>query len=139
MKQISLEFNGYWREVNKSGVPAQSGVYCVYACTYNQTEGTVSIRELMYIGESENVQKRLSNHEKLSKWESRLRSGETLCYSFAGVGNVDRVRAEAALIYHHRPPCNTEYVNYFPYPETTIRTSGRNYLLKSEFTVHTRT
>lgn len=136
MKQIILEFNGYWREVNKSGVPVQSGVYCVYACTYNESSDTVTLRELMYIGESENVRTRLVNHEKLPKWKSRLDAGETLCYSFASIGTVDRVRVEAALINYHRPPCNTEYVNSFPYPTTSVTTSGRNYFLESEFTVH---
>lgn len=138
MKEINLEFNGYWREVNKGGVPAESGIYCVYACTYNSAEGTVSLRELMYVGESENVKKRLTDHEKLPKWKNRLRAGETLCYSFANIGNVERIRAEAAIINYHKPPCNTEYINSFPYTTTTIFTSGRNCFLKNEFTVYER-
>ena len=38
MKTITLKFNGYWREVNKGGVPNQSGIYCVYSCIYNASE-----------------------------------------------------------------------------------------------------
>lgn len=135
MKTITLNFEGYWREVNKSGVPDESGVYCVYACTYNTTEGTVSLRKILYIGESENVKDRISNHEKLTDWKKLLNSGETLCYSFAEVNKTDRVRAEAALIHHHKPPCNTEYVSSFPFADTTIITKGRNACLSAEFTV----
>lgn len=136
MKTISLSFKGYWREVNKGKVPDQAGVYCVYACTYNTSNATVSLRKILYIGESENVRDRISNHDRLSDWKNLLNSGETLCYSFASVDSADRVRAEAALIYQHKPPCNTEYVNSFPFNNTTIKTSGQNALLNSEFTVY---
>lgn len=136
MKTISLNFDGYWREVNKDSVPSESGIYCVYACTYNQTAKTVSLRELVYIGESDNVHERLSNHEKLPDWKRRLKAGETLCYSVASVESTDRIRAEAAMIYHHKPPCNTEYKYSFPYSDTTIQTSGKNAKLDTFFTVH---
>ena len=135
MKIISLNFEGYWREINKSFIPEKSGVYCVYACAYNASEKTVSLRKILYIGESENVRNRISNHDRLSDWKKLLYSGETLCYSFAFVSATDRLRAEAALIYRHKPPCNSEYVYGFPFAETTIKTSGRNDLLLSEFTV----
>jgi len=26
----SIDFDGYWREPNKGGVPDKSGIYCVY-------------------------------------------------------------------------------------------------------------
>jgi hypothetical protein len=29
-KAYTLELEGYWREPNVSGLPAKSGVYCVY-------------------------------------------------------------------------------------------------------------
>ena len=135
MKTISLTYNGYWREVNKSGIPDASGVYCVYACTYDSSAKTVSLRELIYIGESEHVQSRLAEHERLDDWKKKLKVGETICYSFAEIGSDDRNRAEAALIYHHRPPCNVEYTYAFPFPDTTINTAGRNALLDTTFTV----
>ena len=62
MKTISLEFDGYWREVNKGGIPAESGIYGVYACTYNKDQSTVSLRELVYVGESSDVNSRISNY-----------------------------------------------------------------------------
>lgn len=134
-KTFNLDFDGYWREKNKSGIPDKSGLYCVYSCIYNKSEKTVSIRNLLYIGQSEFVMSRLSNHEKLDMWNAELKSGETLCYSYTSVSLADLDRCEAALIYKHKPKINTEYVNNFPFPETTIQLTGRTKNLHSSFTV----
>lgn len=48
-KTISPNFNVYWREVNKGGVPAKSGVYLVYVCRYNEPQKTVTLNKLIYI------------------------------------------------------------------------------------------
>lgn len=138
MKTITLNFRGYWIEATKGSIPKKSGVYCVYAGTYNHAKGNVSLRELIYVGESEDVRTRLENHERQEDWEKLLRAGETLCYSMAEMVSDDRVRAEAAVIHRHKPPCNREYVSRFPFATTTIKTSGWNYLLKTEFTVFTK-
>ena len=138
MKTIALSFKGYWREVKKSAVPEVSGVYCVYAATYHGETETVSLRELLYVGESSDVRDRLANHERLKDWKRRLKAGETLCYAVATVNSSDRDRAEAAVIYRHKPPCNVEYVNRFPFETTHIETSGRNRFLEAAFTVYTK-
>lgn len=139
-KSYNLQFKGYWREPNIGGLPAKSGVYSVYACTYNSSAETVSIRKLLYIGESDNVQDRVASHEKWPEWKRHLRPGEQLCFNAALVsGRYDRERAEAAMIFKHKPPCNIEFVDSFPYDTTTVRTSGRNALLHERFTVHPTT
>ena len=69
MKTINLDFDGYWREINKDGVPSQSGIYCVYSCTYNSNNGKVSIKKLLYIGESTDVHNRIANHDRLDDWK----------------------------------------------------------------------
>lgn len=135
MKNINLSFDGYWREVNKGGLPRQSGVYCVYACTYNAIAQTVSISKLLYIGESTNVHDRIANHERLNDWKKKLDTNETLCYSFAPISDNDRVRAEAALIFKHKPPMNDEYVNRFPFDDTHMSLSGKTALLTTNFIV----
>ncbi|EKS6736936.1 GIY-YIG nuclease family protein [Enterobacter ludwigii] len=132
---VDLEFDGYWRESNKGSVPEQSGIYCVYACTYNADKKTVSLRELIYIGESADVRHRLATHNKLEDWASRLKSGETLCYSVAKIPPANRVRVEAALINKLTPPENSEYTGEFPYNKTTVNTSGRNSHLPGSLSV----
>ncbi|ENO3979178.1 GIY-YIG nuclease family protein [Aeromonas veronii] len=134
-KEIQIEFEGYWREANKEHVPSKSGIYCVYRCTHDAVKKEVSLHQLIYIGESQDVQSRLANHEKLDSWKKYLKQGETLCYSFGAVPSSDRVRCEAALIFHHQPPVNTEYTGEFNYPETSIVLTGETTLLTAKFTV----
>lgn len=135
MTTYDLTFDGYWRDEKRGGIPAQSGVYCVYACVHNRTEDTVSLKKLIYIGESADVRGRVANHEKRPAWLRHLSAGQELAFTFAPIGS-GRNRAEAAMIYKHKPPVNTEYVNEFPFDTTTITTGGRNALLQPRFTVN---
>lgn len=135
-KSYALTFDGYWREPNISGLPAKSGIYGVYACTYNEAGRTVSINRLLYIGEAGDVQSRVAGHEKLPAWKRQLKQGEVLCFNAALISpETDRQRAEAAMIFKHKPPCNTEYVDNFPFDTTTVTTGGKNSLMHASFTV----
>ena len=137
-KSYSLDYDGYWRAPNISGLPAKSGIYCVYACVHNVTEDTVTLRRLLYIGEADNVRNRVAKHERWDDWVRELKAGEALCFNAALISPAaDRERAEAAMIHHHKPPCNVEYVNAFPFDTTTVSTRGKNAKLDGYFTVHT--
>ena len=135
MKKISLTFDGYWRDANKDGVPAESGVYVVYECSYDAQAKRVSLKKIIYMGESGDVHDRIDGHEKWPEWRKQVRAGNVICFSFAPIGNPDRERAEAALIFKHKPPTNTEYVNSFPFDETTVTSTGKTALLHTSFTV----
>src|SRR5258707_15656035 len=115
-KSYSPTFDGYWREPKIGSLPAKSGIYCAYACTFDPTAGTVDLKRLLYIGESDDVRDRVKNHGKWSEWRNQLKSGEVLCFTCALIsGTGDRQRVEAAEIFRHKPPCNTEYRNSFPF------------------------
>ena len=133
---FSIEFDGYWRDQNKGGVPAKSGIYCVYECTFNAQANTVSLNKLIYIGESENVHDRIDGHEKYDDWKKHVRSGNELCFSFGAVPGASRERCEAAMIFKQKPPENTEYRESFPFDETTMNLSGKVALLTPTFTVN---
>lgn len=133
MKSISLQFDGYWAEKSAQFLPSQSGIYCVYGGKENPN-GTVTINKLIYIGESENVRNRVSGHEKEPAWRRHLAWGEVLIFSSAPIAQ-ERLRAEAALIFHHKPPVNDEYTSSFPYDETQMTVMGKSALLASSFTV----
>ena len=134
-RSYELRFDGYWGSSRVSGLPATSGIYCVYACTHHPQRNTVSIGRLLYIGEAGNVQEQVPNHERWQDWDRELNVGETLCFSVAPVTFwFDRKRAEAAMIYWHKPPCNVDSVDSFPYDLTTISTVGQNANLSSGFT-----
>ena len=100
-------------------------------------ENRVSIRKLLYIGESANVQNRAAGHERRQDWNRELLCGEVPCFSAAlMIAPVsDRLRTEAAMIHHHKPRCNEKHVRSFPYQQTTISTSGGDEQLSPRFTV----
>jgi len=134
---FNVVFDGYWREERIDGIPSSSGIYCVYECSYNCAEKTVSIHRLLYIGEADNVRERIKNHEKRELWKRHIRYGNELCFSFGGMKAEYRKRVEAAFIFKHRPPLNDEYMDSFPFDATTINVIGETEKLHSKFTVWT--
>jgi len=135
VKTINLNFDGYWREVNKGGIPKKSGVYAVYVCRYNEQNKTVTLDKLVYFGEAEDANERISNHNKWDEWRKEVPKGSEICFSFAEVSSPDRERAECALIYYHQPVCNEKSTEEFPYEETTVVSTGSAALIKSPITV----
>ena len=163
-KIYTLRFTGFELSRNIDCLLKSSGIYCVYACKYNVHNNIFSPLRLLYIGESETVSARIAEHERREDWERELRNGEELCFSAAPIdsisnqeleqnsrsglssigavsvnSNSDRKRAEAAMIYSHKPPCNVEYTNSFPFGNTTIRIEGESSLLKPIFSVNLAT
>lgn len=134
-QSYTIDFDGYWREPNKGSVPSESGIYCVYSCEFNTSAKTVALKKLIYIGESDDVNGRIANHEKLPDWQRHVKQGQVLCYSFGPVPSANRVRCEAAMIFRHKPPENTEYTTAFPFDKTTITLTGKTALLDTSFTV----
>ena len=132
MKEFTLDFKGYWREDRKNRLPRESGIYCVYACKCDKEKKTVALRKLLYIGGSGDMRIHLENNEQTQEWKQQLEQGEELCYSVAKVGSAERYRAEAALIYVNKPPCNKEHVDRFIFNRTKILTTGNNRFLKEE-------
>ena len=87
----AINFTGYWREPNVGGMPSSSGIYGVYACTYDAYVNSVSLQRLLYIGEAADIHDRVANHEKWSEWRRQVRSGEVLCLNAALVfGQANR-------------------------------------------------
>ena len=135
-KIILLTFDGYWRENAINSIPSKSGIYIVYEGSYNSQSDLITLHKVIYIGESENVNTRISGHEKWRPdWRKHCGGNKELCFTFAHVMNPDRERGEAALIYKHKPPTNDEYKYSFPFDETTMNLSGKIVLLTTPFTV----
>ncbi len=138
MNKYELNFNGYWIDSRISGMPKTSGVYLVYRCTYDN-EG-VSLKELLYIGQAENLYEKISNHEKKELFEKQCKSGETLCYSVAKVPPDNLNIVENALIFAQKPQLNTEYKDRFLYDvPVSFQLEGRCKLMKYQnFTIENR-
>lgn len=134
-KQYDLKFDGFWREPNVGGVPGESGVYCVYVCTFDATAKTVSLQQLLYIGAAANANEAIADHHEWPNWKKYLKNDEQICVSFAPVADADRDRVAAALIYENQPPANDQFRDSFPFPPVSISTSGRSGFLTPSFDV----
>ena len=133
-KTISITFEGYILDDDKEYLPGKSGIYCVYACVEN-SNNTLSIKKLIYIGESKNIRERLDDHEHYEAWKRHISKGQKLCYTSGLVSNEDRERCEAAMIFKHNPPVNEKSISGFEFDETTINLSGDIKFLAESFTV----
>lgn len=135
-KTFEISIKGYWRESAINGIPSHSGIYFVYIGSYNASKDTVSLEDLIYIGEADNVKNRIEKHEKWKDWKKHLSTGQELIFSTGGISSTYRERVEAAYIYKHEPVENKEYKNSFPFDQTTVKSSGETALLDTDFTVY---
>lgn len=137
---FNQKIDGTRREVAKSGIPKISGVYFVYEGHFDENQGTIYPKKLIYIGESEDIKDRLNKkHEHYDDWLNYVREGNTLCYSYTEVEPTIRERVEAAYIYSHQPPVNIDCKASFNYDKTTVKSSPKwdsigNSYIQSEFT-----
>jgi hypothetical protein len=73
----------------------------------NTEPKSCDLKKLIYIGESENDATRPDkNHENYKEWKKFLPHEYSLYFFFANVATTDRKRAEAVLIYQHKPAGN---------------------------------
>lgn len=133
-RDYTLDFIGYYS--NPLTLPDWPGIYCIYACKHYVYPNRVLIRELLYIGESENIHNRVWTHKRRDDWESKLRDTEILCYNITEVDSMfDREQIKEAMIHRHKPPCNEEPIHPFPFEKTIIQISGKAERLATDFTV----
>ena len=125
IKSYSLIFNGYWREIDKKGIPSKSGIYLVYRCVYNVKSNTVGLKDIIYIGQAENVRERIVNHDRLTDFMSQLQQGEELCYSVAEVSKSDLDVVENALIFAQKPILNDKLKDSYNHGAVTVKVDGR--------------
>lgn len=137
MQTYNIQFEGYWLEKNKAGIPAKSGVYMVYRSKYDVVSDKVTLLEIIYIGQSSNVKGRIANHERLPDFEQTLSLGETLSYVFAPVMSQDLDVVEKALIIAQRPRLNEQNQSSIDFGDKQFQVSGRCALLKyTNFTIN---
>lgn len=123
MNNFNLNFEGYWRDCNKGGLPTYSGIYFVYRCRYNEQNDTVTLIDIIYIGQAENIHDRHINHEKEELFKNQLLPGEEICISCAPVeSNLDVV--ENALIFAQKPILNEKGKDRFLYGEVHLSLNG---------------
>lgn len=110
-----------------TGVPSQYGIYVVVKKDVN---GKNSV---LYIGQSDDLNTRLSNHEKYPSFINGIAEDEELIIYTAVVDSKKIDRVEQAMIYHFKPPLNSDHKSEFKKQDTTISFKGD--LSTNEFTV----
>lgn len=136
MKEFSLVFEGYY--ITMDALPEYGGIYLVYKGSYNKETNTVSLVELVYIGEADNIKKRHTDgHEHQKDFENKVKdipNGKVI-YSVAKLENEeDRERVENALIYYTQPDINTTGKSRFKYPVTRVISNGKAKFLARDIT-----
>lgn len=129
---FNQEFKGYRIESDISTLSANSGVYGVYRCTYDENKNSVSLKELIYIGKADDLNERINKHEDWDDWRSELNDGEQICFCYTFVDKTSNERVEAALINSNQPRLNIEYNNAFPFDKTTVNCLGKHKFIKSK-------
>lgn len=136
MKNIKLSFKGYWREEKREFIPHLTGVYLVYSCRYNDSDDTVSLSDLIYIGKAEDVNSRIGNHCDANDFIPAVSKEETLCFSVAEVAHDLLDLVENALIFAQKPRLNKNLLNSYSYESAGFAIDGRCALLKyTSFTI----
>lgn len=131
--EYMLDFRGYWRAVNSTGVPNEPGIFCVYASTYNPETRGVTLKKLVYVGESDRVQDFIYDYEQIEDWFNRLEEGEEICFSFASLPPENYSEDERKLIASVLARNNGEIPILFPdnfelppNASINIKTDGEN-------------
>lgn len=113
MKDFTLPYDGYWK---KEKLPNYAGLYYVFA-TKLTSEGNLTGKRLIYIGETDNIHKRHNGtkeepkeHEHLQDFKDELKEGEVLRYATSKYEGTEanRKMIEAAMIYSIKPNVNNK-------------------------------
>lgn len=129
MTEFKLNIQGYFRDEIRGRFPNVPCVYFVYRGILNVEENTCFLKELIYIGQTGDLNKRFSEHEKREDFLSLCERGEKLFYTYAEIKGDENVRKriEAALIYELRPQLNVQTIDNYTYPVTKIIVEGNRH------------
>lgn len=138
IETITVKFKGYWRGANATGVPNDSGIYCVYSCRNDNESWAVIIDDLLYIGQSDCVQDSIYDEDRNYDWFERLdhEKMQELCFSFCQLptntySEGDRKNIVANLIQHNtiKPTCRNDELDMSIFSKIQLKTSGANFHL----------
>ena len=134
---LSPKILGYWTLDELSEVPDESGIYCVFRAAHDPESGEMEVQELLFVGEHRNARHAVTHHGDHAAWRDFLQPDEALWVGVGLSGHANRERLAAAMINAHKPRFNlhSEYIEYFPFDQTTVHLYGKKDKLQSIFTV----
>lgn len=101
--------------------PTSKGLYCIYRSKHLLHVLPYQV-DLRYIGQSEDIKERLSDHDREKACRKELAKGEDLYFTWA-------------LIHHFRPHHNKDFRNHFFFPGTHVTITDPMGTLTGQFVV----
>lgn len=143
MKKFGIQHKpGYTLERNKHGLSKASGIYVVYKCDYDSLKDRVDVKEVIYIGESQNIYDRhiTNKHEHYEDFVREAGGKEHICYGeilLPDVSDEDRKTIEAAMIHRQKPKVNDEkHKAHYAKPASDITMTGGPDCWKTKHFIH---
>ena len=142
MKFNLLHEDGYYLDRNKQGLSKLPGIYIVYKCDNNSQDDTVDIKEILYIGETENIFERHNSstpHEHYDDFVKHAGGKDHICYGeilLPDVSEEERQIIEAALIHMQQPPINKTNQEHYNKPASEVTINGGPDCWESKHFIH---
>lgn len=115
---------------NKAGISSCPGIYVVYRCDYDPFVDMIDVKEVIYIGETDDIYKRHNSsgpHEHYEDFKRYAGGKEHICYGeilLPDLSEDDRKIIEAAMIHIEKPEINTDYKDHYTKPASYVRMTG---------------
>lgn len=112
---IFLHFgNDVFNEAHKNEIKISRGIYIAYSGKYNGKN--IVLNKLLYIGKADRqtFQERITDHIKneYPSWKNECETDEDIYFRLAELDH-DISDVEWAMIFTHKPPCNTAGVDKY--------------------------
>jgi len=134
MRKFELNHEGYILESNRQRLPKVARIYIVYKCFYNSLFDTVDVKDILYIGETENIYERHNDtpsspglHEHHSDFIKEAGGEGNVCYGWfptEGMTADERKWVQDVLIHMQQPPINTDAKDHYNHPAVEIKIHG---------------
>lgn len=126
---------GFYLDRDKAYLPKISGIYIVYKCYYDAFLDTVDVKEVLYIGESENICERHNGtpeqplkHEHYGDFVKMAGDSSNICYGIVPMekySDDERRWIQDAMIYSQKPEINVcEEKEHYSHPTVDITMKG---------------
>lgn len=134
---LSPEILGYWSDEQRLEIPDASGIFLVFRAGIDPETKAMEVQELLYVGEHRSARYGIENDPTRARWQAFLQPEEELWYAVGLCSYLHRDRLAAAMINAHKPRFNdhSEYLDRFPFDETTVHVYGKKDKLQSIFIV----
>lgn len=126
---------GFYLDRDKETMPEVAGIYVVYKCDYDSYTDTVEVKEILYIGESQNIRERLnstpdhpSNHELYDDFVNEAGGAGHICYGLIPMSDYsegDRKWIQEAMVFQQKPPINKrQEKDHYTHPAIELTMEG---------------